>query len=83
MSALIQARLTPQAAHEAMVTARRYGAGEAAGLGIIDHAVPEDAVLSTAIELAQAQAGKAGHALRIIKTRLYPNVLEALALSEI
>ncbi|MEU4427625.1 enoyl-CoA hydratase-related protein [Actinoplanes sp. NPDC024001] len=83
MSALIQARLTPQAAHEAMVTARRYGGGEAAERGIVDQAVSEDEVLSTAISLAQAQAGKAGHALRVIKTRLYPGVLDALALSTI
>ncbi|WP_328459608.1 enoyl-CoA hydratase-related protein [Actinoplanes sp. NBC_00393] len=83
MSALIQARLTPQAAHEAMITARRYGAEEATDLGIIDRAVSEDAVLSTAISLAQAQASKAGHALRMIKTRMYPSVLDALALSTI
>ena len=83
MSALIQARLAPQVAHEAMVTARRYGGEEAADLRIVDHAVPEDAVLSTAISLAQAQAGKAGHGLRVIKTRLYPGVLDALALSRI
>ncbi|MEV6301324.1 enoyl-CoA hydratase-related protein [Actinoplanes sp. NPDC051861] len=82
MSALIQARLTPQVAHEAMVTARRYGATEAAELSIVDQAVPEDAVLSTAISLAQAQAGKAGHALRLIKTRLYPDVIDKLTLSD-
>jgi enoyl-CoA hydratase/carnithine racemase len=83
MSALIQARLAPQVAHEAMVTARRYGAVEAAELRIIDQAVPEDAVLSTAITIAQEQAGKAGHALRVIKTRLYPDVIETLTRSAI
>jgi enoyl-CoA hydratase/carnithine racemase len=78
MSALIQARLTPQAAHEAMVTARRYGGTDAAACHIVDHAVPADAVLPTAISLAQAQAGKAGPTLGTIKTRLYPGVLQAL-----
>ncbi|BEL12810.1 enoyl-CoA hydratase/isomerase family protein [Actinoplanes sichuanensis] len=78
MSALIQARLTPQTAHEAMVTARRYGGLEAAERHIIDQAVPAESVLSTAISLAQSQAGKAGPTLGTIKTRLYPDVLQHL-----
>ncbi|MEV4280736.1 enoyl-CoA hydratase-related protein [Actinoplanes xinjiangensis] len=78
MSALIQGRLTPQTAHEAMVTARRYGGLEAAERHIIDRAVPADDVLPTAISLAQAQAGKAGPTLATIKTRLHPGVLQAL-----
>lgn len=78
MNALIKARLTPQVAHEAMVTARRYGGADAAARHIVDHAVPADEVLSTAISLAQAQAGKAGPTLGTIKTRLYPEVVEAL-----
>jgi enoyl-CoA hydratase/carnithine racemase len=78
MSALIQARLAPQTAHEAMVTAHRYGGLEAAERHIIDQAVPADAVLSTAISLARSQAGKAGPTLGTIKTRLYPGVLQAL-----
>ncbi len=78
MSALIQARLTPQTAHEAMITARRYGGAEAAERHIVDLAVPADEVLPTALSLAKAQAGKAGPTLRTIKSRLYPGVLEAL-----
>ncbi|GIE81708.1 enoyl-CoA hydratase [Actinoplanes philippinensis] len=78
MSALIQARLTPQTAHEAMVTARRYGGLEAAERHIIDQAVPAESVLSTAITLARSQAGKAGPTLGTIKTRLYPGVLQSL-----
>ncbi|GGN88907.1 enoyl-CoA hydratase [Actinoplanes lobatus] len=78
MSALIQARLTPQTAHEAMVTARRYGGLDAAELRIIDQAVPADDVLPTAVSLAASLASKAGPALGTIKTRLYPDVLQAL-----
>ena len=83
MSALIQARLTPQTAHEAMVTARRYGGTEAAERHIVDHALPAGDVLPTAISLARAQAGKAGPTLTTIRTRLYPGVLEALASPQI
>jgi enoyl-CoA hydratase/carnithine racemase len=78
MSALIQARLTPQTAHEAMTTARRYGGHDAHAAGIVDHAVPQDAVRSTGLALAAAQAGKAGTTLATIKTRLYSPVLDVL-----
>ncbi|HEX3956778.1 MAG TPA: enoyl-CoA hydratase-related protein [Trebonia sp.] len=78
MSALIQARLAPQVAHEAMVTARRYGGHDALAAAIIDRAVDEQAVRATAIEIAAAQAGKAGETLATIKARLHPGVLAAL-----
>jgi enoyl-CoA hydratase/carnithine racemase len=78
MSALIQARLTPQTAHESMTTARRYGGDDARAAGIVDAAVPEDAVRSTAMDLAGAQAGKAGDTLGTIKARMYAPVFELL-----
>jgi enoyl-CoA hydratase/carnithine racemase len=78
MSALIQARLAPQTAHEAMITARRYSGADAVAVAIVDHAVGEDAVRSTAVELAARQAGKAGAVLGTIKTRMYAPVLAAL-----
>jgi Delta3-Delta2-enoyl-CoA isomerase len=78
MSALIQARLTPRSAHDAMVTARRYGGRDALAAGIVDHAVDEDAVRATAVDIAAAQAGKAGDTLGTIKSRLYTPVLAAL-----
>ncbi|MDT0469289.1 enoyl-CoA hydratase-related protein [Streptomyces gibsoniae] len=78
MSALIQSRLAPQTAHEAMVTARRYGGTDAAAAGIVDRAVDEDAVRSTAVEIAQAQLGKAGDTLGTIKARMYASLLDTL-----
>jgi enoyl-CoA hydratase/carnithine racemase len=78
MSALIQARLAPQIAHEAMTTARRYGGEDALTARIVDHAVAENAVRSTALQLAAAQAGKAGTTLATIKTRMYSPVLDLL-----
>ncbi|MFD5750163.1 enoyl-CoA hydratase-related protein [Streptomyces sp. NPDC127033] len=78
MAALVQARLTPGTAHEAMLTARRYGGTDAAATGIADRAVTEDAVRSTAVELAQAQAGKAGDTLGTIKSRMYAPALATL-----
>jgi enoyl-CoA hydratase/carnithine racemase len=78
MSALLQARLAPHVAHEAMLTARRYGGHDAFAAGIVDRAVDEDAVRSTAIEIASGQAGKAGDTLGTIKARMYAPVLTAL-----
>ncbi|MGP3922468.1 enoyl-CoA hydratase-related protein [Streptomyces sp. 8N616] len=78
MAALIQARLAPQTAHEAMVTARRYGGSAAAAAGIVDQAVAQDAVRSTAIEIAQAQVTKAGDTLGTIKARMYAPSLATL-----
>ncbi len=78
MSALIQARLTPQTAHEAMATAHRYGGSDAVAAAIVDRAVDEDAVRTAAVEIAQSQAGKAGAVLGTIKTRMYAPVLDVL-----
>ncbi|KQS65832.1 enoyl-CoA hydratase-related protein [Modestobacter sp. Leaf380] len=78
MSALIQARLAPQTAHESMTTARRYGGEDARAAGIVEHAVAEDAVRDTAVELAAALTGKAGPTLGTIKARMYAPVLDAL-----
>ncbi|MFC7817099.1 enoyl-CoA hydratase-related protein [Streptomyces sp. NPDC057367] len=78
MAALVQSRLAPQTAHEAMLTARRYGGTDAAAVGIVDQAAGEDAVRSTAIEIAQAQVNKAGDTLGTIKARMYAPVLATL-----
>ncbi|MFE5948726.1 enoyl-CoA hydratase-related protein [Streptomyces sp. NPDC056480] len=78
MAALIQCRLAPQTAHEAMLTARRYGGVDAVAACIVDRAVSEEAVRSTAIELAQAQVMKAGNTLGTNKTRMYAPALATL-----
>jgi enoyl-CoA hydratase/carnithine racemase len=78
MSALIQARLAPQAAHEAMTTARRYAGPDALAAGIVDRAVDEDAVRRTAVEIAESLTGKAGDTLGTIKTRMYAPALGLL-----
>ncbi|MDH6228652.1 MULTISPECIES: enoyl-CoA hydratase-related protein [Streptomyces] len=78
MSALIQSRLTPRTAHEAMVTARRFGGEDALAAGVVDRAVAEDAVRTTAVELAASLAGKASETLGTIKSRMYAPALELL-----
>ncbi|WP_151482695.1 enoyl-CoA hydratase-related protein [Streptomyces albicerus] len=78
MSALIQSRLTPQTAHEAMTTARRFGGNDALAAALVDRAVDEDSVRPTAMELARPLASKAGPTLGTIKARMYAPALDAL-----
>jgi enoyl-CoA hydratase/carnithine racemase len=78
MSALIQSRLTPQTAHDAMTTARRYGGRDALAAAIVDRAVPENEVRTAAVEIAAAQTAKAGETLATIKSRMYAGVLAEL-----
>lgn len=78
MGALIQARLAPQTAHEAMTTGRRYGGADAAAASIVDDAVELDRVLPAAVERAAALAGKAGPTLGAIKSQMYARPLELL-----
>ena len=78
MAAIIQARVPRQTAHELIVTGTRYTAEAALARQIVDHAVPEDAVLPRAVEIAGALAAKADPAMQALKEGLYPHALEAL-----
>lgn len=78
MSALIQARLTPQVAHQVMTSAHRYGGQEAVKAQIVDQAVDEDSVLPAAIEIAGRLANKDPDTLGAIKSGMYRGVVEAL-----
>ncbi|MFC9973998.1 enoyl-CoA hydratase-related protein [Spirillospora sp. NPDC127200] len=78
MSALIQARLTPQVAHEAMISGRRYTAEQAREAGIVARTAPEAEVLPAAVELAASLAGKQGKVVGKIRGDMYRPVIEAL-----
>jgi enoyl-CoA hydratase/carnithine racemase len=78
MSGLIQSKLTPATAADAMVAARRYGGEDARQAGIVTATASEDTVLSDAVALAAGQAGKLGTTLGTIKERMYRSALAAL-----
>jgi enoyl-CoA hydratase/carnithine racemase len=78
MGALIQAKLTPAAATDAMLTAKRFPGPEALAAGIVTKTASEDDVLATAVELARAQAPKDGATLGTIKQRMYATVVDEL-----
>jgi enoyl-CoA hydratase/carnithine racemase len=79
MTAIIQARVSHQTAHELIVTGTRYTAEMALAKRIVDHALPEADVLPKSIEIAAALASKADPAMQALKKGLYPHVLVALA----
>jgi enoyl-CoA hydratase/carnithine racemase len=78
MAALIQGKLTPATAHEAMTTGRRFGGTDAATAGLVDAAVPEEDVLAKALERARGLTGKNPQTLAAIKNQMYTGPLAAL-----
>jgi len=77
MTALIQARLPHQSAHELIVTGMRYPAERALERRIVDRAVSEEELLPAAVAMASEWAAKADPAMSALKRGLYPRVLEA------
>lgn len=78
MNSLIMSRMTITAAHEVMVTGRRFGGEEAAARNIVHHAVPEADVLATASAIATEHAGKDRNTLATIKERMYEDTIRLL-----
>jgi enoyl-CoA hydratase/carnithine racemase len=81
MTARMKERLPAATVHEAMLTARRYGASEALAADIIELTVPAEEVLEAAIERAAALAEKPRATVAAIKTGLYAHVASALEAS--
>lgn len=78
MTAIIQARLPKQTAHEVIVTGTRYGADLALARKIVDVALPEDEVLPKAIEMAAAYASKADPVMSKLKRGMYRETAAAM-----
>lgn len=78
MTALIQAKLRKQTAHEAVVTGRRYGAGDAVARGIVDEVAEEADVVPRAIALAAELAAKDPTTLAALKRGLHGEALRLL-----
>jgi enoyl-CoA hydratase/carnithine racemase len=78
MAALIQAKLDPDVAHEAMTTGRRYGGADAVAARIVRSAVAEDEVERAAVDLARGIGGKHAPTLTTIKLQMYGAAAAAL-----
>ena len=78
MDALIRCKLTPAAAVEAMLTARRYGGEDALAAGLVTQTAAEDRVLADAVGIAAPLAAKDAGTQATIKGRMFAPVLEVL-----
>jgi len=78
MAALIQAKLTPAAAVEAMTTGRRYGGADAEAIGMVTATAPEGKVTSAAVDLAAGLKGKDPGTLQAIKSTMFASATAAL-----
>lgn len=74
MFAAVTARLPRAAAHDAILTGRRYTAADAAAIGIVEHTGAESEVLERAIELAAAMAPKDRSVIATHKRMLFGEV---------
>ena len=79
MTALIQARLPIQTAHEVIATGTRYSGEMALDRRIVDRVENEADLLSSAVEMAAGLAAKAAPVMSRLKAEMYPQVVEAMA----
>ncbi|MFC7342335.1 enoyl-CoA hydratase-related protein [Saccharopolyspora griseoalba] len=82
MAALIQGKLTPAAAVEAMTTGRRFGGVRARDRGLVDEVADEGEVVRAAVELVRPLAGKSRDALGAIKSTMFASAVTALRTPE-
>ncbi|WP_280460283.1 enoyl-CoA hydratase-related protein [Nocardia carnea] len=78
MAALIQAKLSPQAAVTAMTTGHRFGGPEALAAGLVDATAAEAEVLNSAVDRLTPLLGKNPATLAAIKTTMYSAATAAL-----
>ncbi|TXI65797.1 enoyl-CoA hydratase-related protein [Mycolicibacterium mageritense] len=78
MAALIQAKLTPQAAVASMTTGRRFGGPDAAAHGIVDQTAAEGGVTAAATDLLRPLGGKDSGTLGAIKQVMFGPAVQAL-----
>lgn len=79
MAALIQAKLTPQAAIASMTTGRRFGGPDARQHGLVDATAREGAVTLTATELLRPIGQKDQGTLGAIKQVMFGTAVTALS----
>jgi enoyl-CoA hydratase/carnithine racemase len=81
MAALIQAKLTPQAAVASMTTGRRFGGDDAERFGLVDAVAAEGAVTPAAVDLLRPLGGKDPGTLGAIKQSMFGPAVDALTAS--
>ncbi|HEY8057406.1 MAG TPA: enoyl-CoA hydratase/isomerase family protein, partial [Acidimicrobiales bacterium] len=83
MTALIAAKLPIATAHQAIMTAHRWGGEDAVTAGIVDEAAAEDQVLARAVERAAARADTSREATTALRVGLYGELIAILEAGQI
>ncbi|HZQ31312.1 MAG TPA: enoyl-CoA hydratase/isomerase family protein [Mycobacterium sp.] len=78
MAALIQAKLTPQAAVASMTTGRRFGGPDAAAIGLVDATAADGEVPRAAAEMLRPLGDKDPGTLGAIKQTMFRQAVDAL-----
>lgn len=78
MAALIQAKLTPQAAVASMTTGRRFGGPDAQAYGLVDATATEGSVTGAATDVLRPLGGKDPGTIGAIKQVMFGGAVEAL-----
>lgn len=78
MAALIQARLSPRSAVDAMTTGARFGGPDAVAAGIVDATASEEGLVADAVARVAHLKGKDVGTLGAIKSTMFAAVLELL-----
>lgn len=78
MTALISRKVPPPWSDDLAISGDRFGGREASSRHVVHRAVPEDAVVPMAVEIAERHSGKDAETLGTIKQRLYHDILVAL-----
>lgn len=78
MAALIQTKLTPQAAVASMTTGRRFGGPDAQRFGIVEATADEGHVTTAAVDVVRPLQGKDPGTLGAIKQTMFGHVVTAL-----
>jgi enoyl-CoA hydratase/carnithine racemase len=76
MHAVVSANLPRRAAHEAMVTGRRYTASQALAAGIVHHTAAESDVVERAVSIAAENAAKDRRVIAAHKRLSHADALE-------
>lgn len=78
MAALLQAKLSPRTAVDAMTTGARFGGDDAAAAGIVDATAPEDGLLAAATARVAHLTGKSVETLEAIKATMFAGPIALL-----
>lgn len=81
MAALIQGKLTPRAAIDAMTTGHRFPGPEAVGSGLVDETAEQGEVLGRAVAKVSVLAGKDATTLGAIKSTMHAEAVRQLEAS--